>query len=142
MTDAVSAHAPPGGAAVPASTHPPVTPLAMASLGLVLVGGIIMVGNYGNTPSLVIPVALLAVSFVLLAASVVMLTRDRGFAWPLFFRVGRWALLAYGVIAGMIEFSFIHNNTTGTALLVLTLMLVMFALIVPLSIGFTVARFA
>ena len=123
-------------------SHPPVTPLAMASLGLVLVGGIIMVGNYGNAPSLVIPVALLGASFVLWAASVLLLVRDRGFPWPTFFGVARWALLAYAVIAGMIEFSFVHNNTTGSALVVLTLMLVMFALIVPLSIAFTVARFA
>jgi hypothetical protein len=65
-----------------------------------------------------------------------------GFVWPVFRQVAGWALLAYAIIAGMIEFSFIHNNVTGTPLLLLSLMLVMFALDVPLSIGFTVARFA
>jgi hypothetical protein len=56
--------------------------------------------------------------------------------------VARWALLAYLVIAGMIEFAFIHNHAGGAPLLVLSMMLLMFALDVPLSIGFTVARFA
>ena len=55
--------------------------------------------------------------------------------------MARWALLAYVVIAGMIEYAFVHNQASGAPLLVLSLMLVMFALDVPLSIGFTVARF-
>ncbi len=74
--------------------------------------------------------------------SLLLLTQHRGFAWPVFLRVAKWALLAYVVIAAMIEFSFIHNHVSGTPLLLLSLMLVMFAINVPLSIGFTVARFA
>jgi hypothetical protein len=126
----------------PERTAPPVTQLVIGSLALVIVGGIVMAGNFPRPPSLAIPVALLAGSAVLAAVSVLLLTRDPGFAWPVFFRVARWALLAYMVIAGMIEFAFIHNNASGAPLLVLSLMLLMFALDVPLSIGFTVARFA
>lgn len=121
---------------------PPVTQLAMGSLALVIVGGIYMVGTFRSGPSLAIPAALLTGSAVLWLLSLLLLTQHRGFAWPVFLRVARWALLAYLVIAAMIEFSFIHNNVSGTPLLLLSLMLVMFAINVPLSIGFTVARFA
>jgi hypothetical protein len=120
---------------------PPVTQLTIGSLALVVIGGIVMAGAFPNPPSLALPIALLAGSAILWVASLLLLSRHRGFAWALFFRVARWALLAYLVIAGMIEYAFVHNHASGAPLLVLSLMLVMFALDVPLSIGFTVARF-
>ena len=58
-----------------------------------------------------------------------------------FFGVGRGALLAYCVIAAMLEFVFIHDGTRGGVLVVLTLSLVVFAAHMPLLIGFTVARY-
>ncbi len=121
---------------------PPVTQLAMGSLALVIIGGIYMVGTYASGPTYAIPAALLVASAALWVVSLLLLTRHPGFAWPVFRQVAGWALLAYALIAAMIEFSFIHNNVSGTPLLLLTLSLVMFALDVPLSIGFTVARFA
>jgi hypothetical protein len=128
--------------ALAARAVPPVTQLVIGSLALVIVGGIVMAGNFPQPPSLAIPVALLAGSAILFAVSLLLLARDPGFAWPVFLGVARWALLAYLVIAGMIEFAFIHNHAGGAPLLVLSMMLLMFALDVPLSIGFTVARFA
>lgn len=128
--------------APPERTVPRVTQLVIGSLALVIIGGIVMAGNFPKPPSLAIPVALLAGSAILFGFSLLLLTRHRGFAWAVFFGVARWALLAYLVIAGMIEYAFIHNHADGAPLLVLSLMLLMFALDVPLSIGFTVARFA
>jgi hypothetical protein len=128
--------------APPERTVPPVTQLVIGSLALVIIGGIVMATTFPQPPSLAIPIALLAGSAILFAISLLLLTRHPGFAWPVFFGVARWALLAYLVIAGMIEFAFIHNHASGAPLLVLSLMLLMFALDVPLSIGFTVARFA
>ncbi|MGH7722501.1 MAG: hypothetical protein ACRENL_06665, partial [Candidatus Dormibacteria bacterium] len=136
---AMTAHAP--SAAAAEHRFPPVTQLTIASLGLVVIGGIVMAGYFPNPPPLTLPVVLLAGSAVLWAASLLLLVRHRGFAWAAFFGVARWALLAYIVIAGMIEYAFVHNHASGAPLVVLSLMLVMFALDVPLSIGFTVARF-
>ena len=124
-----------------ARRFPPVTQLAIGSLALVVTGGIVMAGNFPNPPALAIPVVLLVGSAFLWALSLLLLSRHPGFAWGAFFKVARWALVAYVVIAGMIEFAFVHNNASGAPLLVISLMLVMFALDVPLSIGFTVARF-
>lgn len=120
---------------------PPVTPLAIASLALVVIGGIIMAASFPNRPALGVPIALLVVSAALLAANVALLLRQRGFAWRTFVLVAKWALLAYVVSAGMIEFSFVHNHAAGGPLLVVSLLLVLFALNVPLLIGFTVARY-
>ena len=64
-----------------------------------------------------------------------------GFAWQRFLQVARWALLAYAFIAGMIEYVFLRNHTSGGPLVVLTLALVVFAVHVPVLIGFTVARY-
>jgi hypothetical protein len=121
---------------------PPITQLTMGSLGLVIIGGIYMVATFTSGTTLAIPTVLLAASAALWLVSLLLMARHQGFAWPVFRKVAGWALVAYAVIAGMIEFSFIHNNVSGTPLLILSLSLVMFALDVPLSIGFTVARFA
>lgn len=138
----MTATSPPHTSVVPGQGFPPVTQLSILSLASVLVGGIFMAGYFPTQPPLAVPIALLAVSATLWAASLVLLARHPGFAWPVFLRVARWALLAYAAIAGMIAYAFVHNHAQGAPLLVISLMLVMFALDVPLSIGFTVARFA
>jgi hypothetical protein len=111
------------------------------SLAAVVVGGIWLGSHATERPSLALPTVLLVVSVVLLAIGVLMVTRVPSFSWPTFFRVGRWALLAYIVSAGMIEFAFVHNHTRGSALAVVTGMLVIFALDVPFLIATTVARY-
>ena len=50
-------------------------------------------------------------------------------------------MLAYLLIAGMIEFAFVFDHTRGTALVLLTVMLALFMLNVPVLIAFTVARY-
>lgn len=88
-----------------------------------------------------LPTILLVVATALLLAGVMMITRVAGFSWDTFVRVGRWALLAYIVAAGMIEFAFVRNHTRGAPLAVVTGMLVVFALDVPFLIATTVARY-
>ena len=137
----MTAHATAAATRAAERRFPPVTQLAIGSLALVVAGGIVMAGNFPNPPALAVPIVLLVGSATLSAVSVLLLSRHLGFAWSVFFRVARWALLAYAVIAGMIEYAFVHNHASGAPLLVISLMLVVFALDVPLSIGFTVARF-
>jgi hypothetical protein len=121
---------------------PPVTQLGMASLALIVAAGIYLAAHLPKHVPLTPAVVLLAASALLLAANLLALARVRGFAWARFFEVARWALLAYALIAGLIEFSFVRNHLSGGPLVVLTLSLVVFALHVPVLIGFTVARYA
>jgi hypothetical protein len=120
---------------------PPVAEVGVASLALIIVGGIYMASYVPRRPPLAVPTVLLVASAALLVLDAAWLARLRDFAWDRFRQVGRWALLAYIVSAGMIEFAFVRDHTRGGPLIVVTLMLVIFAVDVPLIIGFTVARY-
>ncbi|MGC8627946.1 MAG: hypothetical protein ACP5VR_10450 [Acidimicrobiales bacterium] len=120
---------------------PPVTELLVASLALVLSGGVVMAAHLPGRPSLGLPTGLLAAGAVMAAVALVLLSRARPFAWGVFFLVVRWALLAYMVIAGVLMFVFIYDRTSGATLAVLVATLVVFALDVPTVMAFTVARF-
>ncbi len=120
---------------------PPVTELGMASLALIVIGGIYLSAHIPKHVSLAPAVALLVGSIALLVVNMALLARTPDFAWARFFAVARWSFLAYVVIAGMIEYAFLRNHLKGGPLVVLTLSLVVFAVHVPMLIGFTVARF-
>ncbi len=120
---------------------PPVTPVGMVSLALIVAGGIYLASHLPDQVPLAPAIILLALSALLLAGNLLALSRVEGFAWDRFFAVAKWALLAYAVIAGLIEYAFVRNDVSGGTLVVLTLSLVIFAVHVPLMIGFTVARY-
>ena len=120
---------------------PPVTALGMLSLGLVLVAGIYLSAHLPEHVPLGPAVGLLAASAVVFVVNLLMLSRVEGFRWQRMLEVGKWALLAYALIAAMIEYVFLRNHTSGGALVVLTLSLLVFAVNVPVLIGFTVAQY-
>jgi hypothetical protein len=120
---------------------PPVHQLATATLILVVVGGIYMAAHYGHSGTLVPPTVLAAAAGVVLLVNVVLLARVRDFAWSRFAQVFGWALLAYLVIAGILEFVFVYDHTPGRQLALFTAMLVLFAVDVPLLLAFSVARY-
>ena len=130
------------GTPAAARRFPPVAELGIGSLALVVIGGILMASYVPRRPPLGVPLALAAVSAALLLAGVFLLSRLDQFAWPRFFVVFRWALLAYVISAGMIGFAFIYDHTRGAPLALVLVMLVIFALDVPLIIAFTVARYS
>lgn len=123
------------------SALPPIAGMAIATMLLVVVGGIIVVGYMPQQAPLWLPIALIVVSAAILVVNVVALSRIRSFAWHTFFTVGRYALLAYIVIAGMLEFIFVFDHTPSTILLLLTLMLAIYAVDIPLLFAFSVARY-
>jgi hypothetical protein len=113
----------------------------MVSLALIVAGGIDLSAHIPKHVSLTPPVILLALSALLMVGNLVSLARVREFDWARFFSVARWSLLAYLIIAGLIEYAFLQNHVRGGTLIVLTLSLVVFAIHVPTLIGFTVARY-
>jgi hypothetical protein len=120
---------------------PPVTQLGMLSLSLIVAAVIYLSAHLPEHVSLGPAIALLAASALILIGTLVALRRKKGFAWGRFLEIARWALLAYATIAGLIEYVFLRNNTSGGPLIVLTLSLLVFALTVPMLIAFTVARY-
>jgi hypothetical protein len=121
--------------------YPPIVPVAIASMALVIIGGIYMAAHLPAKPPVALPTVLLILAAVLVVANLVTLSRLREFCWPAFFTVGKWALLAYCVIAGMLEYVFIFDGTKGSSLILLTGMLLIYAVDVPLMLAFSVARY-
>jgi len=131
----------PSGASLVDRRLPPVTEIGAASM-IAIAGGVIYLASYlPRHAPLGFAVGLLLLAAALQVTNVLLLFRLRPFAWKRFFQVGRWALLAYAVIAGMIEFAFVFDHTRGAQLVVMTLMLALFMLNVPVLIAFTVARY-
>jgi hypothetical protein len=112
----------------------------MTSLALIVAGGIYLSSHLPKHVPLTPAIILLAASALLMVGNLVSLTTVPGFAWDRFFHVGKWSLLAYLVIAGLIEYAFLQNHVKGGTLVVLTLSLLVFAIHVPALVGFTVAR--
>jgi hypothetical protein len=121
---------------------PPVTEVGMLSLALIVAGGIYLSAHLPKHVPLAPAIVLLGLSATLLAGNLLALSRVEGFAWGRFVDIAKWALLAYAITAGLIEFAFVHNHLRGAPLVVLSLSLIVYAVHVPMLIGFTVARYA
>jgi hypothetical protein len=121
---------------------PPVTAIGMTSLALIVAGGIYLSAHLPNHVPLAPAIVLLVLSALLLVGNLVAIGRIEGFNRDCFLGVARWALLAYVITAGIIEYAFVRNGLSGGPLVVLTLSLVVYAVHVPMLIGFTVARYA
>ncbi len=120
---------------------PPVARLATLTLALVVSGGIYMASNYSHSSTLIPAVVLAVAGAVVLVVNVLLLSRVRPFAWDVFYQVFGWALLAYLVIAGILEFVFIFDHTPNKQLTLFSAMLLLFAVNVPLLLAFSVARY-
>jgi hypothetical protein len=120
---------------------PPVIEMAVATMILVVIGGIYTVAYIPKTPPLWLPAVLLAGAVALLVVNIVILSRIRPFAWDQFFLVAKWALLAYVVIAGMLEYVFVADGTPGKVLALLSGSLLVYATDIPLLLAFSVARY-
>ncbi len=111
-------------------------------MALVIAGGIVIAAHLPRIPGLGPSTGLTVAGAALLLVAGGMLARLRPFAWRRFFSVAGWVLLAYFVIAGILSFVFIDDGTRGGALALLMASLAIFAVDVPLILGFTVARYA
>jgi hypothetical protein len=120
---------------------PPIAPLAVATMAFVIAGGIYVAAYLPRHAPLGPAAGLLAAAGAVLIVNIVLLRRLREFAWDTFFLVGSWALAAYAIVAGMLEYVFVLDHTRGSLLVVMTLMLAVFAIDVPLLLAFSVARY-
>jgi hypothetical protein len=120
---------------------PPIQQIGVAVLALIVAGGIYTAAHLPRHVPQGPTIGLLAAAVALLIVNLGLLARIDGFAWHAFRLVAGWVLLAYVVIAGMLEYVFVYDHTHGSQLVILSLMLVVFAVDIPLLLGFSVARF-
>ena len=130
-----------GVAAVSARRLPPIAEIAVGSMIFAIAGAIYIASYLPRHAPLAPAVALMAVSGGLLLVNGVVLARVGEFAWHTFFLVARWTLIGYAVIAGMLEYVFVYDHTRGSILVLMTLTLAVFAVDVPVILGFSVARY-
>jgi hypothetical protein len=122
--------------------YPPVAWLSAGALCLVIFGGIFLASYAPRQAPVSVTFPLLGAASALLLSSFIQLVRLKEFSWTTFVTVFKWALLAYVITSGMIEFAFVRDHTRGASLVLVSLMLVIFAVSVPITIAFTVARYA
>ncbi|MGI8968469.1 MAG: hypothetical protein ACR2GA_05120 [Chloroflexota bacterium] len=120
---------------------PPISEVAVASMILIVCGGIYLAAYLPNAAPLGPALAVLVLAIALLLVNAFNLNRLHEFAWDTFFLVGRWTFLAYLIIAGMLEYIFVVDQTRGGLLVVLTLMLLVYAVDIPVLLAFSVARY-
>ena len=120
---------------------PPVQQLGVASMILTIVSVIWLASYIPKHPPLAVSVVLMILAGVVLATNLTLLSRVQEFSWSTFRAVAGWTLVAYVVIAGMLEFVFLYDHVSGGVLVLMTLSLVSFAVNVPLLLGFGVARY-
>src|ERR1700680_2403834 len=118
---------------------PPVQPSAVAVPALLVIGGVYPAAHLPRHVPEGPTIALLAAASVLLGVNAVLLARIEDFAWRLFQLVAGRVLRACLVIAGMLEYVFVYDHTRGAQLVILTLMLLVFAVNIPLLLAFSVA---
>jgi hypothetical protein len=123
-------------------TYPPIAWMSTGALLAIVSGGILMASYAPRKAPLAVASVLAAVGVALLVSAYVALSRVKVFSWTTFRNVVKWALLAYVIEAGMIEFAFVRGGTRGASLLIVTIMLLVFGSAVPTTIAFTVARYA
>jgi hypothetical protein len=120
---------------------PPIAELAVASMVAIVIGGVYMAAHLPRHAPPALPTAMLVVSAGLIATYVLLLSRLENFAWKSFFLVAKWSLVAYVVIAGMLEYVFVKDGTSSGTLVLVTLMLIAYAINIPLLFAFSVARY-
>lgn len=122
-------------------SFPRITEIGVVSMICIIVGVIWMAAHLPSRPPLLLPTILAIASGAVLAVNIGVLGALKDYAWFRFFQVFKWGLLAYTIIAGMIEYAFVYDHTRGAPLVLLTAFLGLFTLNVPILLAFTVARF-
>ena len=121
---------------------PPVSEICLAILILVVVGGIILAAHLPQHTSLAPTTTLISIAGGLVLVNIYLLSRISHFSWSLFFLVAKWTLMAYVLIAGTLEYIFVHDGVRGNVLALMSSTLIIFAVNLPIHFGFTVARYS
>ena len=109
VSEGLSVSAERSGARESQASLPPVGEVGVASLILIVIGGIYMSAHYPRASSLLIPSVLAGCSWVLLISAIVMLARAKGLARELFYKVGKWTpLVIFLLLEGI---TFIPNRS-------------------------------
>jgi hypothetical protein len=120
---------------------PPVIEVGCAAMVLAIAGVIYLTAHIPGHPSLGPAIGLLVASAATVVGNVLALSRVRPFAWPPFWKVWRWTMVGYAIIAGMLMYVFIYDRIPTGQLTLLVATLAVFAVDIPMMLAFSVARY-
>jgi len=115
--------------------------IGVVAMALCIAGTIYLTSYVPRTPALGPAIGLVVAAAAVVVANAAILSRVGGFNWCLFWKVGRWTLLGYAIIAGMLMFTFIYDRLPTGQLALLVGTLAVFAIDIPMMLAFSVARF-
>jgi hypothetical protein len=121
--------------------RPPIWECGVVTLLLVVVSVIVLAAYIPNLPNTIPLYIMLAAGTILIGVQLVLIGSLDNFSRSSFHTITTYALLAYVVIGGMIEYTFIRNHVSGEELALLTWGMALFIVDVPLILGFSVARY-
>src|SRR3990172_4717213 len=128
---------PASGAGAPERRLPPVALVGALALGLAIAGVTYLTASLPEEPPLAPAIGLLAAAAAAVMANAVALARVRGFAWRIFFVVGGWTLLGYGLISGLLTFVLIYNHLPARQLAFQIATLSVLAVDIPMMLAFS-----
>ena len=120
---------------------PPVAELCVATMVLVVIGGTYIAAHVPREVPLALPTVLVVAAFALMAVNVGLFARVKEFAWGTFWLVFTRSLAGYGVISGLLVYVFVRGDIPGDVMGFLAASLVVYAIDIPLLLGFSVARY-
>lgn len=129
------------GSATVERKFPPISELAVAALACLILSGIYLASHLPKHVSFTPSLVLIIIAAVLVATNVYLVSSLKNFAWGTFKQVAKWTLVAYGIIAGILEYVFIYDKVRGTMLALFTVTLFLFAVNLTIHFGFSVARY-
>jgi hypothetical protein len=120
---------------------PPISEISIVTLALIVTGGTFIAGHIPNEVPLLLPTILAVASALLLLVNIYLTATLKDFAWGVFKLVFAWSLAAYGVIAALLMFVFLRDDIPGDVMTFLVVMLIIYAINIPLLFAFSVARY-
>jgi energy-coupling factor transporter transmembrane protein EcfT len=121
---------------------PPISELSVLALAIVVAGGVFLAAHLPKHTTLVPTTVAVVLAGAIVLVNLFLLRQIKEFDWKVFTTVAKWTLLAYGLIAGALEYIFIKDGSRGSVLAVMTATLIIFAINLPIHFGFTVARYS
>ena len=121
---------------------PPISELSALALAIVVAGGVFLAAHLPKHTTLVPTTVAVVLAGAIVLVNLFLLRQIKEFDWKVFTTVAKWTLLAYGLIAGALEYIFIKDGSRGSVLAVMTATLIIFAINLPIHFGFTVARYS
>lgn len=129
------------GAAMKERKMPPVNLIGTVALGFAIAGVTYLTSTLPEEPPFTPAIVLLALATAAVIANAITLARIQDFAWRIFFVVGGWTLLGYGLISGLLMFILIYNHLPAQQLAFQIATLCLLAVDVPMMLAFSVARY-